>query len=65
VVALTRLAIIERRAFQAWHRIGKLTFDNAVVSYNGDFVLHFNHPTFRSDRNDASTATRVNERKVR
>lgn len=51
--------------FSNWRRIGKLTFNNAVVSYNGDFVLHFNHPTWRSDRNDPSTATRVNERKVR
>jgi hypothetical protein len=27
-------------------------------------VIHFNHPTWRGDRNDPSTATRVNERKV-
>jgi len=47
-----------------WKRIGRLTFDNAVASYNGDFVLHFNHPTWRNDRNDPATATRVNERKV-
>jgi len=51
--------------FSNWRRIGRLTFDNAVVSYNGDFVIHFNHPTWRSDRNDPSTATRVNEHKVR
>jgi len=51
-------------AFSNWRRIGNLVFDNAVVSYNGDFVIHFNHPTWRSDRNDPSTATRVNERKV-
>jgi hypothetical protein len=50
--------------FNHWRRIGKLTFDNAVVSYNGDFVIHFNHPTWRSDRNDPSTATRMSERKV-
>ncbi|HEY7138597.1 MAG TPA: hypothetical protein VIE44_00695 [Methylomirabilota bacterium] len=48
-----------------WRRIGTIIFDNAVVSYNGDFVIHFNHPTWRSDRNDPSTATRVGERKVR
>jgi hypothetical protein len=29
----------------------KITFDKAVVSYNGDFVLHFNHPTWREDEN--------------
>jgi hypothetical protein len=50
--------------FNNWKRIGQLTFDNAVASYNGDFVLHFNHPTWRNDRNDPATATRVNERKV-
>jgi hypothetical protein len=51
-------------SFSNWRRIGQLTFDNAVASYNGDFVIHFNHPTWRSDRNDPATATRVNERKV-
>lgn len=51
-------------SFKNWRRIGQLTFDNAVASYNGDFVIHFNHPTWRSDRNDPATATRVNERKV-
>jgi len=45
-------------------RIGRLVFSEAVASYNGDFVIHFNHPTWRNDRNDPSTATRVNERKV-
>lgn len=53
----------ERRSFENWRRIGTLAFDRAVVSYNGDFVIHFNHPTWRDDRNDPSTATRVNERK--
>src|SRR6266851_7416233 len=51
--------------FSNWRRIGRLTFDNAVVSYNGDFVIHFNHPTWRDDRDDPSTATRVNEHRVR
>ena len=58
-------AVSQSRTFSNWRRIGKLTFDNAVVSYNGDFVIHFNHPTWRDDRNDPSTATRVNGRKVR
>jgi hypothetical protein len=52
------------RTFRGWRRIGTLTFDGAVASYNADFVLHFHHPTFRSDRNDPSTATRVAGRKV-
>jgi hypothetical protein len=55
----------QRRTFRNWRRIGKLTFDNAVVSYNGDFVIHFNHPTWRDHRNDPSTATRVSGRKLR
>jgi hypothetical protein len=58
-------AFWQRRTFSNWRRVGRLTFDNAVVSYNGDFVIHFNHPTWRDDRNDPSTATRVGERKVR
>jgi hypothetical protein len=51
--------------FNNWRCIGNLTFDNAVVSYNGDFVIHFNHPTWRVDPNDSMTATRVDEHKVR
>ena len=54
----------QRRTFANWQRIGRLIFDNAVASYNGDFVVHFNHPTWRDDRNDPSTATWVNEHKV-
>ena len=57
--------LVQTRTFTNWRRIGKLTFDNAVISYNGDFVIHFHHPTWRSDRNDPSTATRVGGRKVR
>jgi len=56
---------LQRRTFGNWRSIGTLRFDNAVISYNGDFVLHFNHPTWRGDRNDPSTATRVNGHKVR
>jgi hypothetical protein len=54
-----------RRTFRNWRRLGTLTFDNAVVSYNGDAVVHFTHPTWRQDRNDPATATRVNGVKVR
>jgi hypothetical protein len=32
---------------------------------NGDSVIHFNHPTWREDRNDPKTATRIDGRKVR
>ena len=55
----------ERRTFGNWQRIGSLVSDNAVISYNGDFVIHFNHPTWRTDRNDPRTATRVDGRKVK
>jgi hypothetical protein len=53
-----------RRTFTGWRRVGSLVFDNAVISYNGDFVIHFAHPTWRRDHNDPSTATRVNGRKI-
>ena len=56
---------LQRRTFTNWTRIGRMTFDNAVASYNGDFVIHFTHPTWRDDPNDPATATRINERKVR
>jgi hypothetical protein len=54
-----------RRTFKNWRRIGTMVFDNAVISYNGDAVIHFTHPTWRGDRNDPSTATRQNGMKVR
>jgi hypothetical protein len=55
----------QRRTIRNWRRIGSLVFDNAVISHNGDAVIHFNHPTWRTDRNDPATATRVNGRRVR
>jgi hypothetical protein len=55
----------ERRTFKNWRRIGTIVFNNAVISYNGDFVIHFNHPTWREDRNDPATATRQGGHKVR
>jgi len=59
------LPVFQRRTFRNWQRIGRMVFDNAVVSYNGDCVIHFHHPTWRENRNDSATATRVNGRKVR
>ena len=52
-----------RRTFSNWRAIGELVFDNAVASHNGDAVLHFNHPTWRTDRNDPKTATRIDGHK--
>jgi hypothetical protein len=45
------------------HRRGSGMPDDAVASYNGDHVIHFNHPTWRGDRNDPATATRVDGRR--
>jgi hypothetical protein len=53
-----------RRTFAGWTRIGELVFDNAVASYNGDAVIHFTHPTWRTDRNDPATAVRQGGMKV-
>jgi hypothetical protein len=57
--------VYERRTFRNWRRIGRIRFTEAVASYNADFVIHFNHPTWRDDPDDPATATRVGERKVR
>ncbi len=54
-----------RWTFRNWRQIGTITLDRAAVSYNGDHVLHFNHPTWRKDRNDPRTATRKDGKKVR
>jgi hypothetical protein len=55
----------ERRSFRNWKRLGRIVFERAVASHNGDAVIHFSHPTWRDDRNDPATGTRVNGRKVR
>ena len=57
--------VFQRRIIDNWKTIGRITFSEAVVSYNGDFVLHYNHPSWRDDRNDPATATRIGGRKVR
>jgi hypothetical protein len=57
--------LFERRVFKNWQPIGTIEFNEAVVSYNGDFVIHFPHPTWREDQNDPTSATRVNGRKMR
>ena len=54
-----------RRTFRNWRRIGSLVFDNAVLSHNGDAVIHFAHPTWRRDRNDPASATRIDGAKTR
>ena len=55
----------QRHIIKDWRKIGTLSFDDAVISYNGDFVLHFKHPTWRTDPDDPATATRFGARKRR
>jgi hypothetical protein len=55
----------QRHTITNWQSIGKIHFNDGVASYNGDFVLHFRHPTWRQDRNDPSTAVRQQGKKVR
>ncbi len=50
-----------RVTFGNWRRIGKITFDTAVASYNGDFVIHFHHPRWRTDANDPSSELPVRQ----
>jgi hypothetical protein len=52
-----------RWTFRNWRQIGTITLDRAAASYNADHVLHFNHPTWRRDRNDPRSATRKNGKK--
>jgi hypothetical protein len=48
-----------------WQRIGRVTFSEAVASYNGDHIVHFHHPGWRDDKNNPSTVIRSNEKRVR
>jgi hypothetical protein len=47
-----------RWKFENWRKIGRLSFDDGVASYNVDHVLHFNHPGWRKDQNDPTSARR-------
>lgn len=50
--------LTQRVTGQKWSRIGSLTFTEAAASYNGDFVIHFHHPPWRTDRNDPGSVER-------
>ena len=52
--------LIKRGTFpkDAWRTIGQIEFTEAACSYNGDFVIHFPHPKWRTDRNDPSSTLR-------
>ena len=49
---------IEWLTGQDWQPIGQIIFDEAAASYNGDFVIHFHHPVWRTDRNRPGTILR-------
>lgn len=55
----------ERQTVTGWQTIGKASFNNAVVSYNGDFVIHFRHPLWRNDRNNPDSVLRKGGKRVR
>ncbi|MFO1125301.1 MAG: hypothetical protein U1E25_08500 [Methylocystis sp.] len=48
----------KKGTFRDWRRIGTISFDDAVASYNGDRVLHFHHPNWRMNRDDPATRFR-------
>jgi hypothetical protein len=54
----------QRQSITDWQTIGQIHFREGVASYNGDFVIHFQHPTWRNDKNDPRTAVRQNGEKV-
>ncbi len=56
---------LSKVAVTNWQRIGKLTFTEAICSYNADHVIQFHHPGWRENRNDPSTAVRSGEQRVR
>lgn len=47
------------RTITDWKRVGRIVFREAAASYNGDFVVHFHHPAWRTDRNDPATTVRA------
>ena len=57
-------AFFQRRTIRDWRRIGRIVFTEGVVSYNGDFVVHFGHPQWRENRNDPRTVVRVDGMRV-
>lgn len=49
--------LVKRLNVKNWTTIGRIEFDDAVVSYNGDHVIHFHHPAWRNDRNDPKSVS--------
>lgn len=52
-------AIREYREITNWRTIGTMTFSEAVASFNGDRVVHFQHPRWRENRNDPTSLAAV------
>jgi hypothetical protein len=50
---------VQLRNIANWKRIGRIVYQEAVASYNGDFVLHFHHPPWRNRRDDPSSLART------
>lgn len=61
----SNFGLYQRQTVDNWQPIGRAEFSNGVASYNGDFVIHFRHPTWRHDKNDPDTAVRKGGKKVR
>ncbi len=56
----TQGLLAQRRQFpDGWRRIGSIEFTEAVASYNGDFVIHFQHPPWRHDPDDPDSTVRT------
>lgn len=51
--------VLQRRTIENSRHSGRITFDNRVASYNGDFVIPLHHPPWRDDRNDPATTRRA------
>jgi hypothetical protein len=56
---------LEKVTVTDWKRIGRLRFTEAIASYNADHVVQFHHPGWRDNANDAKTAIRSGEKRVR
>jgi hypothetical protein len=62
----TRRGLVRlRRDITNWRRIGRIEFNEAVASYNGDFVLHYPHPAWRTDPARPSSVVRNPRREAR
>lgn len=47
--------LVQRVTGQEWKRIGTMVFMEAAASHNGDFVIHYPHPPWRTDAAKSGT----------